>query len=328
MTMSVTQQQRMTLPAIEQQVAQLEAARATALTAHAQALYRADGETMVAARRKVEELTRRRAALLATRIHARLAVAECDRDAAAANLAAVQQTALASQQDVLDARSLLASLNQLDSSGRLAAAQRLASYEATARAAEEEVTAARRRYAAAHAWTHDLADQARRLDVAAESIMTGVAIAARAAGVDRDERRAASAQSSATVLVQSAAAHQDACLEGLRLAEHETAATRDALAALRLLIASGNVLDPLRHRREADRPALERAIQEAEDGEGVAQRRYAAASRQLTDATAEQRALVQRHAERLSVFVRTLDELLDAGMGVERALSVADETVR
>jgi len=324
---SVTQQAT-SLADVEIEVARLERARTDALTEHAQALRCADAEAMVAARHLVERLTSQRAALLAPRIHARLAAAERDRDARAAELAAVQQTAQAAQQDVLDQRSRLAGLNSLDSSGRRDAVQRLAGYEATAAAAEEEVVGARRGYAAGHAWAADLAREARRLDAATESIMTGAAIAARAAVVERDERRAAIALSGATVLVRSAAAHQDACLEGLRLAERETAATRDALAALRLLIASGNILDPLRHRREAEVPALERAIQEAEDGEGVAQRRYAAASRQLTDATAEQRALVQRHAERLSVFVRTLDELLDAGMGVERALSVADETVR
>jgi len=71
MTMSVTQQEPMTLPAIERRVAQLEEQRAAAMADHAQALRRADGETMMAARCRLEELTRRRDALLATRIHAR-----------------------------------------------------------------------------------------------------------------------------------------------------------------------------------------------------------------------------------------------------------------
>jgi len=326
--MSVTQQEPMTLPAIERQVAQIEEQRASTVADHAQALRRADGETMVAARRRLEELTRRRAALLAPCIHARLAVALGDRDAAAAHLADVQQSTQASQQDVLDQMGRLAGLNSLDSSGRREVAQRLVGYEATASGAEEQVTAARRRYAAAHTWMHDLSDQARRLDVAAESAMTGGAIAARAAVVDRDERRAASALSSAAVLVQALAAHQDACLEGLRLSERETAATRDRLTTAHRLIAGGNVLDPVRHQREAELPALERAIREAEEQEGVAQRRYASASRQLRDAKADQAALVERHAQRLPLFVRALDDLLDAGMGVERALSVADEAVR
>jgi len=73
---------------------------------------------------------------------------------------------------------------------------------------------------------------------------------------------------------------------------------------------------------------LEQAIREAEEQEGVAQRRYASASRQLRDTKADHSALVERHAQRLPVFVRALDDLLDAGMGVERALSVADEAVR
>ncbi len=326
--MSVTQQEPMTLPAIERQVAQIEEQRAAAMADHAQALRRADGETMVAARRRLEELTRRRAFLLAPCIHARLAVALGDRDAAAAHLEDVQQSTQASQQDVLDQRSRLAGLNSLDSSGRREVAQRLVGYEATASGAEEQVTAARRRYAAAHTWMHDLSDQARRLDAATESAMTGGAIAARAAVVDRDERRAASALSSAATLLQSIAAHQDACLEGLRLSERETAATRDRLTTAHRLIAGGNVLDPVRHQREADLPALERAIREAEEQEGVAQRRYASASRQLRDAKADQAALVERHAQRLPLFVRALDDLLDAGMGVERALIVADEAVR
>jgi len=261
-------------------------------------------------------------------VHARLAVAERDRDAAATTLADVQQTALASQQDVLDARSLLASLNQLDSSGRWAAAQRLASYEATARAAEEEVTAARRRYAAAHTWMHDLSDQARRLDAAAESVMSTGPLAARAAVVEQEEHRTANSLRSAATLHQVAASHADACAEGLHLAERLTTAMRDKLVDHRRKAAGLNVLSPERHRLEGDLPALERGIEEAEEQEGVAQRRLAAASRQLRDAKADQAALVERHAQRLPLFVGALDDLLDAGMGIERALTMADEAVR
>jgi len=321
-------QQPVSLASIELQVAQLEAARAAAMADHAQSLYHADGEGMVAVRRKVEDLSRRRATLLPARVHARMAVALGDRDQAAATLADAQQTALASQQDVLDARSLLASLNSLDSSGRWAAAQRLASYEATAAAAEEEVTAARRRYAAAHAWTHDLADQARRLDVAAQSIMSTGPLAARAAVVEQEEHRTANSLRSAATLHQVAASHADACAEGLHLAERLTTAMRDKLVDHRRKAAGLNVLSPERHRLEGDLPALERGIEEAEEQEGVAQRRLAAASRQLRDAKADQAALVERHAQRLPLFVRALDDLLDAGMGIERGLTMADEAVR
>jgi len=326
--MSVTQQEPMTLPAIEQQVAQLEAARAAAMADHGQALYHADGETMVAASRLVERLTTQRASLLAPRIHARKAQAECARDAAAATLATAQATAQAADQELADAIGRLAALNPLDSDARCYAAQSIDAYEVAAIQTESELTAARQRFAVAAAWTHELTVEARRLDVSArETVASGVA-AERRATIDRDERRAASSLSSAATLLQSIAAHQDACLEGLRLSERETAATRDRLTTARRLIAGGNVLDPVRHQREAELPALERAIREAEEQEGVAQRRYAAASRQLRDAKADQAALVERHAQRLPLFVRTLDDLLDAGMGIERALTMADEAVR
>ncbi len=326
--MSVTQEEPMTLPAIERQVAEIEDARGVAMAEHATVLARADGEGMVTARRRVEELTRRRAALLGPRLHARKAQAESARDAAAATLATAQATAQATDQELADAIGRLAALNPLDSHARRYAAQSVDAYEVAAIQAESELTAVRRRYAAAAAWTHELTVEARRLDVSAgETVASGVATERRAT-IDRDERRAASALSSATTLLQSIAAHQDACLEGLRLSERETAATRDRLTTVRRLIAGGNVLDPVRHQREAELPALERAIREAEEQEGVAQRRYAAASRQLRDAKADQAALVERHAQRLPLFVRAVDDLLDAGMGVERALSVADETVR
>ncbi len=324
----IATQQATSLADLESEVARLERARTDALTDYGQALYHADGETMLTARRRLEDLSRRRATLLPARVHARMAVAERDRDQAAGTLADVQQTALASQQDVLDARSLLASLNSLDSSGRWAAAQRLASYEATARAAEEEVTAARRRYAAAHTWMHDLSDQARRLDVATQSIMSTGPLAARAAVVEQEEHRTANSLRSAATLHQVAASHADACAEGLHLAERLTTAMRDKLVDHRRKAAGLNVLSPERHRLEGDLPALERGIEEAEEQEGVAQRRLAAASRQLRDAKADQGALVERHAQRLPLFVRALDDLLDAGMGIERALSLADEAVR
>ncbi len=205
--MSVTQQEAMTLPAIERQVAQIEDQRAAAMADHAQSLYHADGETMVAARRKVEELTRRRAALLAARVHARLAVAERDRDARAAELAAVQQTAQAAQQELADARGRLSSLNVLDSDARRYAASFVDGYEVAANQAESELAAARQRYAVVAAWTHELTVEARRLDVSARETMTSGTAAERRATVDRDERRAASALSSAATLVQSLAAH-------------------------------------------------------------------------------------------------------------------------
>jgi len=324
----IATQQATSLADLEIDIARLERARTDALTDHAQALLAFDGEAMVAARRLVERLTSQRAALLAPRIHARLGVAERDRDAAAVTLATAQATAQATDQDLADAIGRLAALNPLDSHTRRYAAQSVDAYEVAAIQAESELTAVRRRYAAAAAWTHELTVEARRLEVSArETVASGVATEGRAT-IDRDERRAASALSSAATLLQSIAAHQDACLEGLRLSERETAATRDRLTTVRRLIAGGNVLDPVRHQREAELPALERAIREAEEQEGIAQRRYASASRQLRDAKADQAALVERHAQRLPLFVRALDDLLDAGMGVERALSVADETVR
>lgn len=328
--MITQQQEHMSLASssIELQISRLEDERAAAMAAHGQAARAADGEAMVAVRHLVERLTSQRAALLAPRIHARKAQAERARDAAAATLATAQATAQAADQELADAIGRLAALNPLDSEARSYAAQSIDAYEVAAIQTESELTAARQRFAVAAAWTHELTVEARRLDVSARETMTSGTAAERRATVDRDERRAASTLSSAAVLVQSLAAHQDACVEGLRLSERETAATRDRLTTARRLIAGGNVLDPVRHQREAELPALERAIREAEEQEGVAQRRYAAASRQLRDAKADQTALVERHAQRLPLFVRALDLLLDAGMGVERALTMADEAVR
>jgi hypothetical protein len=71
----IATQQATSLADLEIDVARLERARTDALTDHAQALRRADGEAMVAARRLVERLTSQRAKLLAPRVHARLAAA-------------------------------------------------------------------------------------------------------------------------------------------------------------------------------------------------------------------------------------------------------------
>jgi len=325
--MSVTQQEPMTLLAIERQLAQIEDARADALHRHADALHRHDGEAMALARRRVEELTRRRATLLTPRCRARLAAALDDRDAAAAHLADVQQSALASQQDVLDARSLLASLNSLDSSGRRDAVQRLAGYEATAAVAEEEVVGARRRYAAAHAWAADLAREVRRQEAAADSIMTGGAIAARAAVVDAAERRVAGSLRSAAQLVEVAEAHSAATFDGLRLAERFTLAARDKLREEERLIARTNVLEPERHRREASLPLVRKVIEDAEEDENMAVRRHTASSRQLSHALADQAALVEHAARTLPVWVTTADRALDDGLSLETALDAADHAI-
>lgn len=322
--MSVTQQEPMTLPAIERQLAEIEDARAVVGAAHADALHRHDGEAMVLARRRVEELTRRRATLLTPRCRARLAAAERDRDAAAAHLADVQQSALASQQDVLDARSLLASLNSLDSSGRRDAVQRLVGYEATTATAEEEVVGARRRYAAAHAWAADLAREVRRQEAAADSIMTGGAIAARAAVVDAAERRVAGSLRSAAQLVEVAEAHSAATFDGLRLAERFTLAARDKLREEERLIARTNVLEPERHRREAALPLVRKVIEDAEQDETMAVRRHTASSRQLADALADQAALLQHACGMLPLWVATVDRALDDGTPLETALDAAD----
>jgi len=324
LTMSVTQQEPVTLPAIERQVAQIEDARAAAMADYAHVLHRADTEGMAAARRKVEELTRRRAALLAPRIHARLAAASRSSSAAAAHLADVTQSALASQQDALDARSLLASLNSLDSSGRRDAVQRLAGYEATAAAAEEEVVGARRRYAAAHAWAADLAREVRRQEAATDSIMTGGAIAARAAVVDAAERRQAGSLRSAAQLVEVAQAHTAATFDGLRLAERFTLAARDKLREEERLIARTNVLEPERHRREAALPLVRTVIADAEQDETMAVRSHTASSRQLADALADQAALLQHACGLLPLWVATVDRALDDGTPLETALAAAD----
>jgi len=325
--MSVMQQEPMTLPAIERQLAEIEDARAAAVAAHADALHRHDGEAMVLARRRVEELTRRRATLLTPRCRARRAAAERDRDAAAAHLTDVQQSALASQQDVLDARSLLTSLNSLDSSGRRDAVQRLAAYEATAAVAEEEVVGARRRYAAAHAWAADLGREVRRLDAAADSALTGGAIAARAAVVDAAERRVAGSVRSAAQLVEVAALWASATFDGLRLAERFTRAARDKLVEEERLIARTNVLEPERHRREASLPLVRKVIEDAEADENMAVRRHTASSRQLSQALTDQAALVDHAARMLPVWVTTVDRALDDGLSLETALDAADHAI-
>ncbi len=320
----IATQQAASLADLEIDIARLERARTDALTQHGQALLALDGAGMVAARRLVERLTSQRAALLAPRCHARLGVAERDRDAAARCAADVQQSALASQQDVLDARSLLASLNSLDSSGRWDAVQRLAGYEATAAAAEEEVVGARRRYAAAHAWAADLAREVRRLDAAADSIMTGGAIAARAAVVDAAERRLAGSLRSAAQLVEVAEAHSAATSAGLVLAERFTRAARDKLVEEERLIARTNVLEPERHRREAALPLVRKVIEDAEEDENMAARRHTASSRQLSDALTDQAALVDHAARMLPVWVTTVDRALDDGLALETAMDAAD----
>lgn len=321
-----TQQEHMSLASssIELQISRLEDDRAVAMAEHARAIASANGEAMAAARSLTERITWRRAELLPARMHARLTTAARAREVATADLADKQQAAQAAQHEVSDHKERLAALNPLDSAARTDAMQRITRSEAVALAADDDLMAARRRYAATHGWAHDLDQAARRLDIAGQSVMTGAAVLERRAAVEREEHRVASSLRSAATLVHVTEAHQDACLEGLRLAERLSSAMKDKLVDQRRKIAGLNVLSPERHRLEGDLPSLLGVIDDEDLAVGVAERRYASASRQLSDAKHDQAILVARVADKLPLWVRTVDKLIDDGTALETAVDAAD----